>query len=158
MRQVLQHRKSEVFPKRSLDKGKHIQEPEAENGYQSHFMQRWQWQRPEQWQRHDQNGNIGDDVHDSVAEPKPKPLLTYPAGLLGVPVLGKGKADRNPSDKACNCPHGEKYQGNVAKLLEGRERKDAPELQEESELEKHDGDVVAQGRDKDQLYLVSTCC
>lgn len=96
-------------------------------------------------------------MHDSVAHPKPKSFLTCPDRLLGVPNFVKGKADGSPSDDARNCPHGEEGQEDVAEPLKSWEWEDTPKLEEEAGLEKHDGDVVAQRGDKDQLHLTLAC-
>jgi hypothetical protein len=70
-----------------------------------------------------------------------------------IPILGQRKADSGPSDDAGHAPDGEEGQEYVAKSLEGGERKDAPELEEEGGFEEHDANVVAQRRDEDQLYM-----
>jgi len=107
-------------------------------------MQRRQRQCPQKRQRHDEDEDVGDNVHDSVADPVPESLLACPDGLSGIPVPGKRKTDSRPRDDAGNCPHSEEGQEDVAEALKRWERKDAPVLKDEGGLEEHDGDVVTQ--------------
>lgn len=94
-------------------------------------------------------------MHDPVAGPKPESFLTRPDGFSRVPI--KGKAYGDPSDNARDGPHSEEDQTDVAESLETRERKDTSKLKKKGGLEDHDGDVVAQRGDEDQLYLALTC-
>ncbi len=88
-----------------------------------------------------------------MRHPKPQPSVARPGRLERVPI--QGQTNGGPPNDAGDSPDSEEGEKEVAETLEGRQREDAPELEEEGRLEEDDGAVVSQRRDKDQLFDVS---